>query len=132
MGIIEKAIDEELLDVVKQLIALENHFEYDAVRTTDIQCQKQKDEIRKMRKYMMRRLLHAPDEPPNIEVRQQLGSIDCEVKHLCLSYVILTEICDLLSRAGRDSEVVELLGFAKNLNSTLHIYIGKARKILED
>ena len=129
--IISKAIDEETLDLVKQLIALEDHLSDDGVRTNDIVYQKEKDNIRAIRKRMMRKLLHAPEKPPSIEVRRKLINLDCEIKHLCLCFVILTEICDLLSRANRDKEVVELLGYAKNLNNTLHIYISKACEILE-
>ncbi len=129
--IISKAVDEELLDVVKQLIALEDHLSDDAVRFGNIRFQKDKDAVRNIRKYLMRKLLHAPDQPPSLEIRRNLASADCILKHLCLSYVTLTEICDLLSRADRDEEVVELLGYAKNLNNTLLDYIDKARKILE-
>lgn len=129
--IISKAIDEELLDVVKQLVALENHLEYDAVRSGSIRFQKEKDDVRNIRKHIMRKLLHAPEQPPSLEIRVKLASLDCQIKHLSLSYVILTEICDLLSRAGRDKEVVELLGFAKSLNSMIIDYIGRARNILE-
>ena len=129
--IISKAVDEETLDLVKQLIALEDHLSDDGVRTTDPFFQKEKDNIRVIRKRMMRKLLHAPEKPPSIEVRRKLANLDCEIKHLCLSFVILTEICDLLSRAGRDDDVVELLGYAKNLNSMLHDYINRARNILE-
>ena len=129
--IISKAVDEEMLDVVKQLIALEDHLSDDGVRTTDPFFQKEKDNVREMRKALMRKLLHAPEKPPSIEVRRKLINLDCEIKHLCLCFVILTEICDLLSRADRDKEVAELLGFAKNLNNTLLDYIDKARNILE-
>ena len=130
--IIEKAVDEELLDVVKQLIALEDHLSDDAVRTTDPFFQKEKDNIRTIRKALMRKLLHAPEKPPSIEIRRKLINLDCEIKHLCLCFVILTEICDLLSRADRDKEVVVLLGYAKNLNNMLYDYINNARNILED
>ncbi|MBA7538716.1 hypothetical protein ES705_30993 [subsurface metagenome] len=130
--IIEKAVDEETLDLVKQLIALEDHLSDDAVRFGNIRFQKDKDAIRNIRKRFMRKLLHAPDQPPSMEVRRNLASTDCILKHLCLSFVILTEICDLLSRAGRDEEVKDLLSSAKNLNSMIMDYIGKARNILKD
>lgn len=130
--VISKAMDEEILDAVKQLIALEDHLTTDAVRTNDLQYQKQKDEVRAIRKAMMRRLLHAPETPPDIEIRKRLASADCILKHLCLSYVILTEICDLLSRAGDNEDIVMLLGYAKKLNSMLHDYIAKAQNILQE
>ena len=130
--IISKAVDEELLDVVKQLIALEDHLSDDAVRFGNILFQKDKDDIRNIRKHLMRKLLHAPEQPPSLEIRVKLASLDCQIKHLCLCFVILTEICDLLSRADRDKEVNELLGYAKNLNNMLYDYINKARNILED
>lgn len=131
MNIIEKAIDEEMLALVKQLIALEDHLSDDAVKFTDIRFQKDKDGIRGMRKKIMRMLLRAPDQPPSIEVRKNLASADCILKHLLVSYVILTEMCDLLSRVGRDDDVKTMLGFAKNLNNYIFDYIDKARKILE-
>lgn len=130
--IISKAIDEELLDLIKQLIALEDHLATDLVRLGDIHLQKEKDAVRNIRKHLMRKLLHAPEQPPSLEIRVKLASLDCQIKHLCLSFVILTEICDLLSRADRDEEVAELLGYAKNLNNTLLDYIDNARNILED
>ena len=130
--IIEKAVDEELLDLVKQLVALEDHLATDLVRSGDIRLQKEKDAVRNIRKHLMRKLLHAPEQPPSLEIRVKLASLDCQIKHLCLSFVILTEICDLLSRADRDKEVIELLGYAKNLNNMLYDYINKARNILED
>lgn len=129
--IISKAVDEELLDLVKQLVALEDHLATDSVRSGDIYFQKDKDAVRNIRKHLMRKLLHAPEQPPSLEIRVKLASLDCQIKHLSLSFVILTEMCDLLSRAGRDKEVVELLGYAKNINNMLLHYIGKARKILE-
>lgn len=129
--VISKAIDEELLDVVKQLIALEDHLTTDGVASTDIQYQKQKDSVRKIRKRMMRMLLHAPEVPPPIEIRVKLASIDCCIKHMCLIYVIHTEICDLLSRVGKDEDVVVLLGHAKSINNMIHDYVNRARKILE-
>lgn len=128
--IIEKAVDEELLDLVKQLIAVEDHIATDMVRSGDIGYQKEKDNIRAVRKVVMRKLLHAPDKPPSMEIRRNLASADCILKHLCLCFVILTELCDLLSRAGRDKEVEVLLGFAKNINSMIIDYIGRARSIL--
>lgn len=129
--IISKALDEESLDAVKQLIALEDHLSDDATRTTDIRYQKEKDEVRAIRKVLMRRLLHAPETPPPIDIRRKMVNLECEVKHLCLCFVLLTEICDLLSRAGREDDVVLMLGFAKTLNNMLHDYIKTARKILE-
>ncbi len=129
--IIAKALDEEILDAVKQLIALEDHLTTDAVASADIQYQKQKDSVRKIRKRMMRMLLHAPEVPPPVENMVKLASIDCCIKHMCLIYDIFTEICDLLSRAGRNDDVVMLLGHAKTINNMLHDYINKARKILE-
>lgn len=120
------------MDLVKQLIAVEDHLAGDAVRFCDLCFQRDKDDVRGVRKKLMRMLLRAPDQPPSIEIREQLASADCVIKHLCLSYVILTEICDLLSRAGRDEDVTALLGYAKNINNMLLHYIGKARKILED
>lgn len=129
--IIEKAIDEETLDLIKQLIALEGHLSDDAVRFGDLCFQRDKDDVRRVRKKLMRMLLRAPDQPPDIEIRKQLASLDCCIKHLCLSFVILTEICDLLSRAGRNEDVTTLLGYAKNINNMLHHYISKAHKILE-
>lgn len=77
MSIIEKAIDEELLDLVKQLIALEDHLSDDAVRFGDIQYQKDKDNVRGIRKVLMRKLLHAPDQPPSIEIRRKLANLEC-------------------------------------------------------
>lgn len=130
--IISKALDEEILDAVKHLIALEDHLTTDGVASSDIQYQKQKDSVRNIRKRMMRMLLHAPEVPPPIETRVKLASIDCCIKHMCLIYVILTEICDPLSRSDKNEDVLMLLGYGKNLNNMIHDYMDKAREILDD